>query len=49
MEIDGRRFPIENRTIIFLRPGEPHAYPYRPSARSHPIISIAISGVLIRS
>ncbi|MBD2871405.1 AraC family transcriptional regulator [Paenibacillus arenilitoris] len=26
MEINGKRYPIDNRTIIFLRPGEPHAF-----------------------
>ncbi|WP_139993360.1 helix-turn-helix domain-containing protein [Paenibacillus paridis] len=26
MEINGKRYPIDNRTLIFLRPAEPHAF-----------------------
>ncbi|GLX67631.1 AraC family transcriptional regulator [Paenibacillus glycanilyticus] len=26
MEVSGRRYPIERGTLIFLRPGEPHAF-----------------------
>ncbi|MFE4710606.1 MULTISPECIES: helix-turn-helix domain-containing protein [unclassified Paenibacillus] len=31
MEIDGRRYPIERGTLIFLRPGQPHAFHISPS------------------
>ncbi|WP_020620324.1 AraC family transcriptional regulator [Paenibacillus daejeonensis] len=30
MEIDGSRYPIDQRTIIFLRPGVPHAFHITP-------------------
>ncbi len=30
MEINGVRYPIENRTLIFLKPGEPHAFHITP-------------------
>jgi AraC-like DNA-binding protein len=36
MEIDGRRYPIERRTLIFLRPGQPHAFHISPA---HPLFS----------
>ncbi|MWV47214.1 helix-turn-helix domain-containing protein [Paenibacillus sp. HJL G12] len=36
MEIDGKKYPIERRTLIFLRPGQPHAFHIRPS---HPLSS----------
>ncbi|MBB3111718.1 AraC-like DNA-binding protein [Paenibacillus phyllosphaerae] len=36
MEIDGQRFPIERRTLIFLRPGQPHAFHISPA---HPLSS----------
>lgn len=36
MEIDGRRYPIEPRTLIFLRPGQPHAFHVSPA---HPLFS----------
>ncbi|MNO20018.1 Xylose operon regulatory protein [compost metagenome] len=36
MEIDGIRYPIERRTLIFLRPGQPHAFHITPS---HPLSS----------
>jgi AraC-like DNA-binding protein len=36
MEIDGLRYPIERRTLIFLRPGQPHAFHITPS---HPLSS----------
>jgi len=26
MEIDGKKYPINNRTLIFLRPAQPHAF-----------------------
>lgn len=32
MEIDGKRYPIERRTLVFLRPGQPHAFHISPSA-----------------
>lgn len=36
MEIDGQRYPIEPRTLIFLRPGQPHAFHVSPT---HPLFS----------
>ncbi len=36
MEIDGQFFPIDRRTLIFLRPGQPHAFHISPS---HPLAS----------
>lgn len=36
MEIEGTRYPIENRTLIFLRPGQPHAFHISPK---HPLTS----------
>jgi AraC-like DNA-binding protein len=35
MEIEGKRYPIDRKTLIFLRPGQPHAFhilPGRPLA-----------------
>lgn len=31
MEIDGKLYPIERRTLIFLRPGQPHAFHISPA------------------
>lgn len=39
MEIDGIRYPIERRTLVFLRPGQPHAFHIVPS---HPLSSYNI-------
>jgi len=36
MEVDGVKYPIERGTLIFLRPGQPHAFHIRPS---HPLPS----------
>ncbi|SFI80290.1 AraC-type DNA-binding protein [Paenibacillus sp. UNC496MF] len=36
MEIDSVRYPIGNRTLVFLRPGQPHAFHISPS---HPLAS----------
>lgn len=36
MEIDGKRYPIERKTLIFLRPGQPHAFHVSPK---HPLSS----------
>lgn len=36
MEIDGKCYPIERRTLIFLRPGQPHAFHITPT---HPLSS----------
>ncbi|CAM4385923.1 AraC-like DNA-binding protein [Paenibacillus endophyticus] len=36
MEINGKRYAIENRTLIFLRPGEQHAFHISPD---HPLSS----------
>ena len=36
MEIEGARYPIEKRTLIFLRPGQPHAFHISPE---HPLAS----------
>ncbi|MEV5030680.1 AraC family transcriptional regulator [Paenibacillus sp. LPE1-1-1.1] len=36
MEINGKRYPIDNRTLIFLRPAEPHAFHISPK---HPLSS----------
>lgn len=36
MEIDGKKYPIERRTLIFLRPGQPHAFHISPG---HPLAS----------
>lgn len=36
MEIDGRYYPIERRTLIFLRPGQSHAFHISPA---HPLAS----------
>nr|WP_191297038.1 AraC family transcriptional regulator [Paenibacillus sp. PL91] len=36
MEIKGRMYPIENRTLIFLRPDEPHAFHI---SSDHPLAS----------
>ncbi|TVY02175.1 helix-turn-helix transcriptional regulator [Cohnella terricola] len=30
MEVDGKRYPINRRTIVFLRPGQPHAFHISP-------------------
>lgn len=39
MEIDGIRYPIERRTLVFLRPGQPHAFHIMSS---HPLSSYNI-------
>ncbi|MEC0371310.1 AraC family transcriptional regulator [Paenibacillus chibensis] len=39
MEIDGERHPIERHTLIFLRPGQPHAFHISPD---HPLPSFNI-------
>ncbi|MFC5402036.1 helix-turn-helix domain-containing protein [Cohnella soli] len=31
MEIDGKRYPIGRRTLVFLRPGQPHAFHISPN------------------
>jgi AraC-like DNA-binding protein len=36
MEIDGKRYPVEARTLVFLRPGQPHAFHISPR---HPLPS----------
>jgi AraC family transcriptional regulator, activator of mtrCDE len=36
MEIGGRRYPIDRRTMVFLRPGQPHAFHISPR---HPLSS----------
>lgn len=36
MEIDGKRYPIANKTLVFLRPGQPHAFHISPT---HPLSS----------
>lgn len=36
MEIEGVRYPIEKRTLVFLRPGQPHAFHISPA---HPLAS----------
>ncbi|WP_219837852.1 AraC family transcriptional regulator [Paenibacillus sp. R14(2021)] len=30
MEVDGKRYPIGRRTLVFLRPGQPHAFHISP-------------------
>jgi AraC-like DNA-binding protein len=30
MEVDGKRYPIHKRTLVFLRPGQPHAFHISP-------------------
>lgn len=37
MEIEGKRYPIERKTLIFLRPGQPHAFHISPE---HPLTSL---------
>lgn len=36
MEIDGKLYPIDRRTLIFLRPGQPHAFHI---SQDHPLAS----------
>jgi len=36
MEIDGKKYPINNRTLIFLRPAQPHAFHI---SSNHPLSS----------
>ncbi|BBI32651.1 helix-turn-helix transcriptional regulator [Cohnella abietis] len=31
MEVDGKKYPIVKRTLVFLRPGQPHAFHMSPS------------------
>ncbi len=33
MEVNGIRYPIESKTLIFVRPGEPHAFHVKPGHR----------------